>query len=129
MSVSKGLKIRNKIFFILALLYSGLIFYLSSLSRPVPELQFLFSYDKVIHCVEYGIFAFLWWFGLQNFIRDKVLLNRVVFIWGIVYGVSDEIHQSFVPGRVCSIFDIIADIIGILIFILIIRYYDKKNNS
>ncbi|MCK5081916.1 MAG: VanZ family protein, partial [Candidatus Omnitrophica bacterium] len=28
------------------------------------------------------------------------------------YGISDEIHQSFVPGRNAGIIDIIADTIG-----------------
>jgi VanZ family protein len=33
-------------------------------------------------------------------------------IIAVLYGASDEIHQYFVPGRVCDIFDLVADSIG-----------------
>ncbi len=32
-----------------------------------------------------------------------------------VYGVSDEFHQSFIPGRMASVSDVVADTIGALI--------------
>ena len=40
---------------------------------------------------------------------------RVVFIItgiSVLYGITDELHQYFVPGRDCSIFDLTADAIG-----------------
>lgn len=33
----------------------------------------------------------------------------------VFYGISDEIHQYFVPGRHCSLHDVFADTFGALI--------------
>ena len=33
---------------------------------------------------------------------------------GILYGVTDELHQVFVPGRFCDFFDGLADALGVL---------------
>ncbi|MCH4890660.1 VanZ family protein [Acidaminobacter sp. JC074] len=47
----------------------------------------------------------------------------LTFVSGMVYAVSDEFHQSFVPGRGPSFFDVIIDtsgvIVGILVFLLL----------
>lgn len=46
-------------------------------------------------------------------------------ILGTLYGISDELHQSFVPGRDCSGWDVLADFfgssIGVLIYVAIHR--------
>lgn len=37
----------------------------------------------------------------------------------VLYSISDEIHQYFVPGRACRIFDVFVDSCGILTGILV----------
>ena len=39
---------------------------------------------------------------------------------GILYAISDEIHQSFVPGRSCKITDVMLDTMGVLLGILML---------
>jgi len=110
-----------------ALLYTILIFYLSHQSNPFPiKYKGLFTYDKIIHMIEYGIFAFLWWFALKNYILRKPLLHITILIWSSLYGISDEIHQSFIPGRYCSVYDWFADLLGITISLLIITKWLEK---
>ncbi|MBQ9072182.1 MAG: VanZ family protein [Bacilli bacterium] len=57
----------------------------------------------------------------------KILISSV---FGILYGISDEIHQYFIPGRSCEIRDVIIDsagvIFGIIIFMLIYHKIRKK---
>ncbi|MEJ2629102.1 MAG: VanZ family protein, partial [bacterium] len=55
-------------------------------------------------------------------------LNRffIVFILGSLYAVSDELHQSFVPGRISSVSDIIADCLGLLCAQMIFLWVRKK---
>jgi VanZ family protein len=38
------------------------------------------------------------------------------FLLTILYGVTDEFHQSFVPGRHASLLDLVADSFGALLF-------------
>ena len=40
---------------------------------------------------------------------------------GSLYGFTDELHQLFVPGRVCSVFDLVFDVIGCVIGVLLMR--------
>ncbi len=67
--------------------------------------------DKVTHLLMYGILGWLWgrairvsWSELSTF---PVLLSAIVFTG--IYGLSDEWHQSFVPGRAADLLDAFAD--------------------
>lgn len=91
----------------LALGYAGLIFFLSSQSSfPVP--QGIWTFDKVIHGVEYGVFAIL----IARTMRPWGPAPIVAVILAALYGVSDEFHQSFVPGRSSDAYDALADTVG-----------------
>ena len=68
-------------------------------------------------------------------IKEK---NRLIItlITGIIYASSDEIHQSFVPGRSPMITDIVIDTMGVILGILLIilgkkiikKYRENKQN-
>ncbi len=58
------------------------------------------------HAVEYAVFGAL----LVRALEARVL----AFAAGIAYAITDEIHQSFVPGRVASGVDLVVDAIGLL---------------
>lgn len=36
----------------------------------------------------------------------------LAFLFAVAYGLTDEVHQAFVPGRTASIFDVLANTIG-----------------
>jgi VanZ family protein len=38
----------------------------------------------------------------------------VIVLFCIIYGISDEFHQSFIPGRFPNIWDVLADGLGAL---------------
>ena len=106
-----------------AALYAGLIFFLSSQSHPEDNLpSFLFKEvsDKVLHAVEYGILAVLCyrafrWAAGPALARQAVVLAIVT---ASVYGITDEVHQAFVPLRESSWQDWLADTIGAVIGVM-----------
>lgn len=78
---------------------------------------------KLAHFTIYTIGGFLL-YNLSNQLKLKSkFINSLCF--GILYAISDEIHQFFVPGRSCRIFDVFVDtcglITGILIYIVILK--------
>lgn len=87
-----------------ALAVMALIFMFSS--RPSNELPDFGTWDYVIkkgaHMLEYGLLAAACWRGFDG------APSRQWAAWGMAvgYAVTDEIHQSFVPGRVPSPVDI-----------------------
>jgi VanZ family protein len=92
-------------------LCAGFIFFLSSLSGKKYPYTF-FSADKLFHVVEYAILGYLvaraFGYGLH---KSKILFVRS-FVVCVLYGISDELHQWFVPYRVVSVMDLLADIAG-----------------
>jgi len=94
-------------------LYSGIIFYVSSvpdIKIPLAGLQF----DKVLHYLAYIPFGFLVARGVDNL---SITVSRrtfwiCIFLASIFYGFSDEYHQLFVPGRNVSGMDVLWDAIG-----------------
>lgn len=97
--------------YILPILWTVVIFVLSSIpGSEFPELPFP-GFDKLVHLVEYSILGFLW---------VKALGKRIIIVilLGIIYGVFDEIHQIFVPYREFSILDILVDGVGVILGVL-----------
>ena len=64
--------------------------------------------DKVYHLFEFGILAAVLWWNRDLAGGRVMLLMAVAALWGG----ADEIHQSFVPGRDCSVYDFSADCAG-----------------
>jgi len=112
MGVKLGFRKFLKFWFPL-ILYSGIIFYVSSrsdLQTPLPATQF----DKFIHMLLYCPFGFLAAYAIgqtKPSVSGNVLWGLAVLL-SLLYGVSDEFHQSFVPGRYSSWSDVIADTVG-----------------
>ena len=91
----------------------GLIFYLSSRGNiNVPMV--IKGFDKVIHACVYMVLAFLLYLSIHNSGARKYVFIGA-FIFAIFYGISDEIHQYYVPGRDAAVGDVIADAIGAFI--------------
>ena len=67
--------------------------------------------------------------GNTRFKWSGAKTTAVVLLIACLYGISDELHQYFVPGRVASLWDVIADSIGGFLgsFVFILR--QKNSNS
>jgi VanZ family protein len=105
----------NKISWIITILIAIVIFYLSSLSFEITQEKGVGFETTIYH---FYAFFFLSLFLLISLIKgNKINLNVILIamILSIVYAISDEIHQLFVPGRTFTIFDILTDSAGILL--------------
>jgi len=92
------------------LLFAGLIFFLSSRSSlPAPAVS---GFDKLAHLCEYGAFGLLLARGLGGYGMTTRIAVALAAVVASAYGVSDELHQSFVPGRSVEVLDWLADTIG-----------------
>ena len=101
-------------------LYAGAIFFLSAQSHPEEQLpSFLLKdvSDKVLHGVEYGILALLCYRAFRWAAGPAVARQAVVLaiVAASVYGITDEVHQLFVPFRESDWQDWLADTIGAVI--------------
>ena len=93
-------------------LYCALIFALSSMSS-VPALPARIS-DKAAHALLYAGLGFLVARGVSGGVarRPSVRVAAVAIGFAAAYGLSDEVHQLFVPARQFDWQDLLADVCG-----------------
>lgn len=72
-----------------------------------------FLLKKTAHFVEYFILSLLLFRSLNQTTRlSKFKVVTVSFFFSVIYALSDEYHQSFVPGRGPHIRDVFIDTLG-----------------
>ena len=81
---------------------------------------------KCAHLMEYAILSAL----LLRALRQHLLAARsVAFVLAALYAVVDEFHQSFVPSRTGSPWDVLTDSIGaILGLVIYVRMTRRSSN-
>jgi len=97
-------------------LYMAIIFYFSSTTKPpIPEL-WISTKTYLLHFIEYSVLSFIIGIALRH--SKHPFLNKHHYVLAIViaglYGISDEFHQAFVPGRFATISDAFMDFVGAL---------------
>ena len=99
-------------FLLAAVSWAGLLFYLSS--QPSIDAPMLFpGQDKLFHLVVFGVLGFLVMGSLQASSSGYQPRQLWLVALGVMlYGVSDEFHQYFVPGRSVDAYDVLADALG-----------------
>ena len=125
---------RNLKYWAPPLLYMALIFAISSMEQPplpMPEFEWL-TIDKLYHFIEYAILG-----GLltRAFVAAKPSVVPSQSVWyiaaliSILYGASDEWHQTFVPGRFATLADWVADVLGSIAGVLGVYLYYRRQNK
>ncbi len=113
------------------MVYAGLIFLFSSFPNFPGEFSLFVGYDKLAHLIEYYFFGILVCRWLLNekkqFVKRHALIMTMLI--GMCYAGSDEWHQSFIPGRVASIWDGLFDAAGIAAAALTYRTAMKRGSS
>jgi hypothetical protein len=88
-----------------------------------------FIVRKSAHIVEYAILTFLWFRSLWT-VPERF---KSYVIWSVglsvLYAISDEWHQSFVPNRLGTWEDVVWDAVGAVFMGVAIGYLYKQNNS
>jgi len=99
------------------LLYCLFIYWLSS-HPSLPAPMWFANQDKLYHAVTYFILGILVWRSAGHWVKPPIILALLSVILGSLYGVSDEWHQSFVPGRSATVADWLADTVGVSLAVL-----------
>ena len=71
--------------------------------------------DKLAHMIAYGVLAALFFRAGHATWPDNLSVKQLFWIsvlFAGLYGVSDELHQAFVPARQADPYDLFADLIG-----------------
>ena len=126
---------RKFVYYILPVIIWMIIIFLLSSRQSVSvseegALNFLFF--KTLHVIEYAILftlsfrAFLK--GSKNEKKSKVVLKYALAV-SLLYAISDELHQTFVPTRQGAVRDVFIDLFGMFLMYTYInrnRWFVKR---
>ena len=116
---------RRLLAFLPALGWAALLFWLSAQER-FGDLPHAFrGQDKVIHACAYLVLAALLLLG------DGGPEGRRAWRWAAVaafYGITDELHQMFVPGRSADVLDFLADAAGAVLAVALWLHYRRRRS-
>ena len=99
-------------------------------SQPKDNLPDFLSWDYVVkkagHMLGYGLLA-LSYFHLLKWGKKRYWL---AWFMAIIFSATDEFHQSFVPGRGASVFDVIIfDNLGAMIGLWLHSLFARRGNK
>lgn len=107
-----------------AVLQAALIFFFSHQPSDSAVITAFPLAGWLGHLGGYGLLALLLYRGMIGNLRTwSFRAAPLVLLLAVLYGVSDELHQSFVPGREPSAADILVDGLGALLALGAIRLY------
>ncbi len=86
---------------------------------------------KWVHFVTFGILAALLYRALSGKAGSAVLPATAWKAWGftVLYAISDEIHQTFVPSRVGSGWDVVIDSLGAAFAVWVVRWWCRRRRG
>ncbi|MBA9027861.1 MULTISPECIES: VanZ family protein [Bacillaceae] len=117
---------------VLPFIYMGAIWYMSSqpddLILDLPSSSVDHFIKEALHLVEFAILYMLFAAALAAHGKLTSTWSILAAILASLYGICDEIHQSFIPARSASLIDVIKDVIGVLAAYFHVRYHYFKHH-
>lgn len=107
---------KRMIRFIPAILWMTFIFYLSTrqtIGIGGNSYWWRFLILKSFHIIEFAILVIFLFYAINHYYYSLLI--------GVIYALSDEFHQMFTIGRNSSLRDILFDLSGIFLGLLIIN--------
>jgi len=100
-----------------AALYALGIFFFSAQSYPFGIRRLPFLVDKSVHILVYGLFSTVLFVAFRRSWprTPSLLVSGLALTVTVLYGISDEYHQSFVPLRRIDGYDLAADVVGAML--------------
>lgn len=127
-----------------SVIWMGIIFYLShqpgneSANTSSRVLEFVFDYlpmsteyevilhtiiRKLAHFSAYAVLGMLIYFAYRG--RRAALFT---FFICLIFAITDEVHQLFIPGRSGEVRDVLIDLSGVVFSLIIIEMIRKLRN-
>jgi glycopeptide antibiotics resistance protein len=118
----------SKVSWLFVILIAVAIFCISSLSSEEVAPVVGFSWQPTAYHIL--AFFFLAFFLLPALVKgENQKLIFLAIILAVLYGISDEFHQLFVPGRTGSFSDLLLNLFGILSASLIYTVSLKRRKT
>lgn len=85
-----------------------------------------FAIKKFAHVVIYGVLSIFVYRGQRAYGVSRRTSFLVAVLFSVIYGMTDEYHQSFIAGRTPKVRDVGFDTIGATLSLLTLWYTSRK---
>lgn len=120
----------NKKYLVVSALVTYWLVLIVGTSLPSTSLPSFKVSDKFIHFIAYFGLGLL--FAAYRLLYFKNIKQNTIFVVILIaaYAMIDEVHQIFIPGRSCELFDFLADVTGGMIglgiaYLILIKKWSK----
>lgn len=117
----------RKLYRILFICWSILLFTLTSYPKLSAPPTGITGFDKLAHLFFYFVFA--WFFVKLHDPADLRKTLRKTLLLALFLPLLDELHQIPIPGRDFSFWDIVADLLGFALVLIIFRSHLTKSEG
>lgn len=118
--------------YILAILGMAIIYRVSAMT-PDDLAGIELPWDKAVHACVYACLGLSYCLWSKRSVWEHKWWKAFALAWvlSMIYGASDEFHQSFTPGRDASALDWVADsigsFVGALLYLVYVKFGRKKS--
>lgn len=127
--LTKNLLVLKKIFFWFAFSWTAVVLILCLVQlNDVPTVG-IQNVDKYVHAFFHFVFTFLWFLFLKEQFKNQYSGKPYVvsFLLSVFFGIAIEIAQGmFTISRKSDVSDILANVTGATLAVLILRIYFRK---
>lgn len=125
-------KHKVKLIYIPLAIYWVVIFTLTTIPGPSLPKVFVDLGDKAKHFIAYTVLAVLVTLALRvqnKYFKLKEEYLKFAILFTAVYGIFDEFHQLFIPGRSFDLYDYAMDLLGIAVGTFIANHFIISKES
>ncbi|MFH0994855.1 MAG: VanZ family protein [Pseudomonadota bacterium] len=121
---------RNFLIYWLPVVLYCVVIFIQSAYPSMAQLQEVPFGDKYLHVAGYALLGFLFFRAFRSLpVGNRLFVVSLLSILAsTAYGISDEIHQYFVPYRTADVMDVLADMVGsclgVTAYFLLVEKYD-----
>ena len=104
------------------ILVCTLVLILSVINTGVLPKTDVPSADKIVHTIMYFVITLILILNQTSYLRERITKRKLyfAFLFSVGFGTLMEIIQHFLPWRSGSVYDFIANTLGVLLAIVII---------
>lgn len=124
LTMNKLLRRNQILIWLIWVAYCALIIYLSHQPGDPNYVAPFEHIDKAQHFIEYAVFGALLLSALSTVCKKHIL--SIMIPVTLLFAASDEIHQSFIPFREASVGDLLADLAGASVAIMLFFFLRSR---
>lgn len=110
------------------ILVCTLVLILSVINTGVLPKTDVPSADKIVHTIMYFAITIILMLNQTSYLQKRITKQQLnfAFLFSVGFGTLMEVIQHFLPWRSGSIYDFIANTLGVVLAIIIFAIFTKK---